>query len=108
MELLLLSVYALIGATLTFLILIQQSKGSDIGAAFGSGSSNALFGPVGPGNFLTRATAVLAALFFGLSLLLAWQAKQSFIPEADLPNAESLESSGSGLTAPPASSDSTQ
>jgi preprotein translocase subunit SecG len=46
------------------LILVQHGKGADMGAAFGSGSSGSLFGASGSANFLSRTTAVLAAVFF--------------------------------------------
>ena len=46
------------------LILIQHGKGADMGAAFGSGGSGSLFGASGGANFLSRTTAVLAAVFF--------------------------------------------
>ncbi|MDT3848663.1 MAG: preprotein translocase subunit SecG, partial [Vibrio anguillarum] len=52
------------------LVLIQQGKGADMGASFGSGASNTVFGASGSGNFLTRSTAVLATAFFILSLVL--------------------------------------
>ena len=51
------------------LILIQHGKGADMGAAFGSGSSGSLFGASGSANFLSRTTAVLAAVFFACTLL---------------------------------------
>ena len=54
------------------LILIQHGKGADIGAAFGSGSSGSLFGASGSANFLSRTTAVLAAVFFVATLALAY------------------------------------
>src|SRR5215213_3775771 len=54
------------------LILIQHGKGADMGAAFGSGSSGSLFGASGSANFLSRTTAVLAAVFFACTLLLAY------------------------------------
>lgn len=54
------------------LILLQQGKGADIGASFGSGASQTLFGSRGSANFLTRSTAVLAAVFFLSNLGLAW------------------------------------
>lgn len=54
------------------LILLQQGKGADIGAAFGSGASQTLFGSRGSANFLTRTTAVLATVFFLSNLGLAW------------------------------------
>jgi preprotein translocase subunit SecG len=54
------------------LILIQHGKGADMGAAFGSGSSGSLFGASGSANFLSRTTAVLAAVFFACTLGLAY------------------------------------
>ena len=54
------------------LILLQQGKGADAGAAFGSGASGTVFGARGSANFLSRATAVLAFIFFSVSLSLAY------------------------------------
>src|SRR5512142_3437224 len=54
------------------LILVQHGKGADMGAAFGSGSSGSLFGASGSANFLSRTTAVLAAVFFACTLALAY------------------------------------
>jgi preprotein translocase subunit SecG len=54
------------------LILIQHGKGADMGAAFGSGASGSLFGATGGANFLSRTTAVLAAVFFVCTLALAY------------------------------------
>jgi preprotein translocase subunit SecG len=54
------------------LILLQHGKGADMGAAFGSGSSGSLFGATGSANFLSRTTAVLAAIFFVSTLALAY------------------------------------
>jgi preprotein translocase subunit SecG len=54
------------------LILIQHGKGADMGAAFGGGSSGSLFGASGSANFLSRTTAVLAAVFFACTLALAY------------------------------------
>ena len=56
------------------LVLLQHGKGADMGAAFGSGSSGSLFGATGSANFLSRTTAVLAAIFFATSLGLAYLA----------------------------------
>ena len=58
--------------TMIGLILIQHGKGADMGAAFGSGGSGSLFGATGGANFLSRTTAVLAAVFFVCTLLLAY------------------------------------
>ena len=46
------------------LVLIQHGKGADMGASFGSGASGSLFGATGSANFLSRSTAVCAAIFF--------------------------------------------
>ena len=54
------------------LVLIQHGKGADAGAAFGSGASGTVFGARGSANFLTRATAVCATIFFVVSLSLAY------------------------------------
>jgi preprotein translocase subunit SecG len=57
---------------IVLLVLLQQGKGADMGAAFGSGGgSGSLFGASGSANFLSRATAVLAGLFFISTLALA-------------------------------------
>ncbi|OAT16132.1 preprotein translocase subunit [Buttiauxella gaviniae ATCC 51604] len=50
--------------------MLQQGKGADMGASFGAGASATLFGSSGSGNFMTRMTAVLATLFFIISLVL--------------------------------------
>ena len=56
------------------LVLLQHGKGADMGAAFGSGASGSLFGASGSANFLSRATAVLAVIFFMTSLGLTYLA----------------------------------
>ena len=58
------------------LVLLQHGKGADLGAAFGSGTSGSLFGASGSANFLSRATAILATVFFITSLSLAWIASR--------------------------------
>ena len=67
-----LSVHILVGLSVIGLVLIQHGKGADMGAAFGSGSSGSLFGSSGSANFLSRTTAVLAAVFFLTSLGLSY------------------------------------
>lgn len=59
------------------LILMQHGKGADAGAAFGAGSSGTVFGAAGAANFLSRATALLATLFFVTSLTMGWFSMQS-------------------------------
>ena len=67
-----LAVQMLTAITMIGLILIQHGKGADMGAAFGSGASGSLFGASGSANFLSRTTAVLAAVFFVCTLALAY------------------------------------
>lgn len=66
----LLVLYLLVAIALIALILMQRGKGADMGASFGAGASNTVFGAGGSGNFLTRLTTVMAVTFFLLSLLL--------------------------------------
>lgn len=66
----LLVVYLLVALTLIGLVLVQQGKGASMGASFGAGASNTVFGASGSGNFLTRTTAILAIVFFVISLVL--------------------------------------
>jgi preprotein translocase subunit SecG len=72
LESLLLLVHVAVAVTLCGLVLLQHGKGADMGAAFGSGSSGSLFGASGSANFLSRSTAVLAAVFFLSSLGLTY------------------------------------
>jgi preprotein translocase subunit SecG len=72
LETLLLVVHLLMAAGICGLVLLQHGKGADMGAAFGSGSSGSVFGAAGSANFLSRSTAILAALFFATSLGLTW------------------------------------
>ena len=64
-------VHVLLGLGVVGLVLMQQGKGADAGAAFGTGSSGSVFGAQGAASFLSRATAILATLFFMTSLGLA-------------------------------------
>lgn len=58
------------------LVLLQHGKGADMGAAFGSGASGSLFGASGSSNFLSKFTAVAAAIFFSATLALAFYGGQ--------------------------------
>ncbi len=77
MQSILVVVHLFVAVGLIGLVLIQHGKGADAGAAFGSGASGTVFGARGSGSFLTRATAILALLFFLTSLTLAWYAMQT-------------------------------
>ncbi len=64
----LLIVYLIVAIMLIVAVLLQQGKGAEMGASFGAGGSNTVFGASGSGNFMTRTTAVLATAFFVISL----------------------------------------
>jgi len=76
METLVVVVHVVIAVALVGLVLIQQGKGADAGAAFGGGASQTVFGSQGSGSFLTRVTTILAIVFFVTSFSLAVFAKQ--------------------------------
>lgn len=71
MEQLILAAHLLIALAIIALIMLQQGKGADMGASFGAGGSQTLFGSDGSGNVLTKATAWLVVLFFASSFTLA-------------------------------------
>jgi len=73
----LLMIHVLTALALIGLVLIQQGRGADAGAAFGSGSAGTVFGSRGPTTFLTRLTAMLAVVFFVTSLALVWLTTRS-------------------------------
>ena len=77
MQTILVVLHVFLSVGLIGLILMQHGKGADAGAAFGSGASGTVFGAQGSANFLSRSTAVIAALFFVTSLTMAWFAMQS-------------------------------
>ena len=68
---LILTLHVLVAAVIIGLVLIQHGKGADIGAAFGSGASNTVFGSQGVGSFLFKLTGGLTVVFFITSLLLS-------------------------------------
>jgi len=62
----------ILSISLIGLVLMQHGKGADAGAAFGSGASSTVFGSRGSGNFLSKATTIIAALFFVVCMALAY------------------------------------
>jgi preprotein translocase subunit SecG len=77
----LLVVQVLLSISLIVLILMQHGKGADAGAAFGSGASASVFGARGSGNFMTRATTIIAILFFIVCLALAFVSSNRAAPD---------------------------
>ena len=74
--------YVLIAASMIVLILLQRGDGANAGAGFGGGASGTVFGARGSSSFLSRATAVLAALFFVVSLGMAIYLSHAGTPQA--------------------------
>ena len=66
--------HVLVALAIIGLVLLRHGKGADMGSGFGGGASGSLFGATGSANFLSRATAALATIFFLLSLALAYLA----------------------------------
>src|SRR5258706_887275 len=85
---------------LVALVLLQQGKGADMGAAFGSGASQTLFGSRGTANFLTRTTAVLAFVFFGANLALYYLTNNTPPPPSSVTSQAPL--SAPAVPSPPA------
>ena len=93
MEPIVLVVHIVLSLAIIGLILIQQGKGAEAGASFGGGASQTVFGGKGSGNFLSRSTAILVALFFVTSLVMAMFARQQAAGFSDLgiPSQEAIE-----------------
>ncbi|HFD81612.1 MAG TPA: preprotein translocase subunit SecG [Gammaproteobacteria bacterium] len=92
----LLILQVLLGVAIIGLVLLQQGKGADMGAAFGAGASGTVFGAKGGGSFLTRTTAILAAAFFANSILLS----SPLVREVRQPTASVVDRVETGEQAP--------
>lgn len=92
-ETLVVVVHVVIAVALVGLVLIQQGKGADAGAAFGGGASQTVFGSQGSGSFLTRVTSIMALVFFVTSFSLAIFAKQraEVAGQAGIPMVQQIE-----------------
>ena len=107
---LLLAVQMLSAIVMIGLILIQQGKGADMGAAFGSGSSGSLFGASGGANFMSRTTGALATTFFVSTLALAYfgnlkpattgSVLESAVPASSVPTSAVPAPAASATTGP--------
>ncbi|MGB8635876.1 MAG: preprotein translocase subunit SecG [Rhodanobacteraceae bacterium] len=98
----------LIAAAMIVLILMQRGAGADAGASFGGGGSSTVFGARGSATFLSRATGVLAALFFVISLAMGifLEHKSSQAPDQSLgvmAGAAQTDAAGAGSSPAPAS-----
>lgn len=93
MEPLIIAVHILVCLAIVVLILLQQGKGAEMGASFGAGGSQTLFGSSGSGNLLSRITSVLVTVFFVTSFSLSMIATQrsQVKQDAGVPSAEVIE-----------------
>lgn len=116
---LILVIHLVVAVAIIGLILLQQGKGAEMGASFGSGASQTVFGSAGSGNFFSRLTGILTAVFFATSFSLAVMSKQGpeanqipvpaieqpsgtqAAPDSDIPSVEE-ETSGGDVPAAPA------
>ncbi len=108
MQTFLLVMQVLISISLIALILLQHGKGADAGAAFGSGASSTVFGASGSASFLSRATGILATLFFAVSLSLSVMAhrqteQQSIVEKYVTPAEQAVEKLNEAANAKPGS-----
>ncbi|ABC28108.1 preprotein translocase, SecG subunit [Hahella chejuensis KCTC 2396] len=96
-ETLIVIVHVIVAAGVIGLVLIQQGKGADMGASFGGGASQTVFGSSGSGSFLTNMTTTLAIVFFLSSFALAYVAKQkaSQVTASGVPVIETVSGSSS-------------
>jgi preprotein translocase subunit SecG len=109
--------HVLIALGIIGLVLLQHGKGADMGSGFGGGSSSSLFGATGSANFLSRATAALATVFFLSSLGLAYLASEKprteastvmdavkpqppAAPAGEIPKPQALPPAGGGAGSP--------
>lgn len=93
MDSIIIVVHIVLALAIVGFVLIQQGKGADAGASFGSGASQTVFGSKGSGNFLSRTTGLLVAGFFVTSLVLALFAndRAQKASEIGLPSQQAIE-----------------
>jgi len=77
-------IHMLVALLIVLLVLLQRGKGADAGAGFGAGASGTVFGSRGSASFFSRATGVLATMFFATSLTLAYLSGQVTVPDSIL------------------------
>ncbi len=81
----------LLSVSLIVLVLMQHGKGADAGAAFGSGASASVFGARGSGNFLSKATGIIATLFFIVCMSLAYVSSNRVAPDSVMQSVTTIE-----------------
>ena len=94
MSAILIIIHVIVCVALIMIVLLQTGKGADMGAAFGGGSSQTLFGSTGASTFLSKATTIAAVVFMFTSLVLAYlsghQTRESIISDVEPPIEQSI------------------
>ncbi|QLB18842.1 preprotein translocase subunit SecG [Mannheimia granulomatis] len=83
--------YLVVAILLIAFVLMQQGKGADAGASFGAGASATVFGSAGSANFLSRTTALLATIFFAISLVIGNLSSHSKAPTSQFEDLSQVE-----------------
>lgn len=83
--------YLVIAVLLIAFVLMQQGKGADAGASFGAGASATVFGSAGSANFLSRTTALLATIFFAISLVIGNLSSNTKAPTSQFEDLSQVE-----------------
>ena len=110
MSIILVIIHVIVCLALIMIVLLQTGKGADMGAAFGGGSSQTLFGSTGASTFLSKATTVAAVVFMLTALALAYisthKTESSIMMDSNAPIEQQQDTSGTGReTSQPAQSE---
>lgn len=84
-------VYLVVAILLIGFVLMQHGKGADAGASFGAGASGTVFGSAGSANFLSRTTALLATIFFAISLVIGNLSSHTKVPTSQFEDLSQVE-----------------
>lgn len=83
--------YLIVAIVLVWFVLMQQGKGADAGASFGAGAAGTVFGSAGSANFLSRTTAILAIVFFSISLIIGNLTSHTKAPTSQFDDLSNVE-----------------
>lgn len=97
--------YLVVALLLIGFVLMQQGKGADAGASFGAGAAGTVFGSAGSANFLSRTTAILATIFFAISLVIGNLNSHTVAPKSQFEDLSSVEQKQDVLPAKTENSD---
>ncbi|OOR99361.1 preprotein translocase subunit SecG [Haemophilus paracuniculus] len=84
-------IYLVVAVALIGFVLMQQGKGADAGASFGAGAAGTVFGSAGSANFLSRTTAILAVIFFAISLTIGNLNSNQVAPKSQFEDLSQVE-----------------